>query len=156
MFSISFGEGFDGYLAQPIHQGGLGFTAYNDDFFPSREFKNYSNIFENEDQMVKYICDRIRHLSTDRQAYVRLNEQFREEYRRLYSYDEYVEQIRKLCLKEFELFPRTSLQPRTDTEQLRELGSSRISRPGSICTKLRFGYGFSLRLHGKCWSRHGC
>lgn len=108
MFSISFGEGFDGYLAQPITQGGIGFTVYNDDFFPSPHFKTYYNIFHDEDQMVEGICDRIRHLSTDEQAYVRLNKQFQEEYQKLYSYDEYARQIRKLSSKKFEIFPRTT------------------------------------------------
>ena len=107
MFSISFGEGFDGYLAQPIHQGGIGFTAYNEDFFPSPHFKGYYNIFEDERQMVKCICDRMAKLSSDRRSYVKLNEQFQEEYRKLYVYEDYVEQIRKLSIKQFEVFPQT-------------------------------------------------
>lgn len=105
LFSITFGEGFDGYLAQPIHQGGIGFAVFNEDFFPSPHFKNYYNIFSSGDAMVAGICDRIRELAGNRVAYVELNNQFRKEYEKLYSYGEYIEQLKKLSLREFEIFP---------------------------------------------------
>ncbi len=106
MFSITFGEGFDGYLAQPIHQGGIGFSVYNEDFFPGEHFKKYANIFGSDDEMVAEISGRMRSLQANPAAYAELNRQFVLEYEKLYSLDDYVEQIRKLCLKQFELYPR--------------------------------------------------
>jgi hypothetical protein len=106
LFSITFGEGFDGYLAQPIHQGGIGFAVYDDRFFPSSHFKQYLNIFNDADEMINCICDRIQFLLNDRPAYVKLNDQFRKEYHKLYRYEEYVDQIKKLALKQFEVFPK--------------------------------------------------
>jgi len=108
MFSITFGEGFDGYLAQPIYQGGIGFAIYNDDFFPSERFKEYFNIFSSGGQMVEEICDRIKFLSSNESAYSELNAAFLREYHELYSFDEYVDQIRKLTLRSFEIFPMES------------------------------------------------
>jgi hypothetical protein len=105
MFSISFGEGFDGYLAQPIYQGGIGFTVYNNDFFPSPHFRKYENIFDDENEMVNRICGRIVFLSTNRDAYVKLNGNLREEYDKLYSYEKYIGQLKKLSTRHFELFP---------------------------------------------------
>jgi len=110
LFSITFGEGFDGYLAQPIHQGGIGFAVFNEEFFPSPHFKDYYNIFSSGDAMVAGICDRIRKLAGDRAAYAELNGQFRKEYEKLYSYDDYVEQLKKLALREFEIFPSGTKQ----------------------------------------------
>ncbi|MBX3021242.1 MAG: hypothetical protein KF799_06140 [Bdellovibrionales bacterium] len=107
MFSITFGEGFDGYLAQPILQGGIGFAIYNDDFFPSPNFKNYSNIFDSPEDMVTGICAKIRHLSKDQQAYKMLNVQLSNEYSKLYSFDEYVEQIKSLSVRRFGLLPHS-------------------------------------------------
>jgi hypothetical protein len=107
MFSISFGEGFDGYLAQPIHQGGIGFTVYEPRFFPSDRFRSYENIFTSGDEMVEGICDRILFLSRNREVYRSLNKKWIEEYSKLYDYDDYLEKIKKLAFKEFELFPRT-------------------------------------------------
>ena len=105
MFSITFGEGFDGYLAQPIYQGGIGFALYNNNFFPSPNFKDYFNIFSSAEEMVDQICDRIRTLSNNKNRYVELNAALRLEYEKLYSYDEYVKQIEKLALCQFELWP---------------------------------------------------
>ncbi|MBR1219669.1 hypothetical protein JQ557_16805 [Bradyrhizobium sp. U87765 SZCCT0131] len=106
MFSISFGEGFDGYVAQPIYQGGIGFTVYNDEFFPSDHFKTYENFFESEDEMVNEICDKIVSLAANREAYVKLNKELLEEYHKLYKFDEYIAQLKKLSLKQFEVFPK--------------------------------------------------
>lgn len=104
-FSITFGEGFDGYLAQPIIQGGIGFAVYNDEFFPSRHFLEYKNIFSSADEMVSRICEVMRELLADPEAYTALNASFAAEYDRLYSVNEYVTQIRKLTLGQFEIFP---------------------------------------------------
>ncbi len=105
MFSITFGEGFDGYLAQPILQGGIGFAVYNDDFFPSPHFKDYENIFGSGEEMISKICDVMRRLSVDEAAYTDLNKRFASEYDRLYSFEDYVGRVKRLSLRDFEFFP---------------------------------------------------
>lgn len=105
MFSISFGEGFDGYIAQPIYQGGIGLTVYNDDFFPSESFKQYPNFFDSERDMLNNIVNVIKRLSTNPTEYKELNQKLVAEYDKLYSFDEYVQQVEKLARKEFEIFP---------------------------------------------------
>lgn len=112
MFSITFGEGFDGYLVQPIYQGGIGFSVYNRDFFPSEKYLGYLNIFANADEMVNSICQRMAVLSTDRVAYETLNQQFVAEHRELYSHEKYLIQMKKLSLKQFEIFPTSDLELR--------------------------------------------
>lgn len=104
-FSISFGEGFDGYIAQPVHQGGIGLTVYRKEFFPSDHFLNYYNIFRSQEEMVEELALRIRRLSSDPQLYKSLNRQFKEEHDKLYSLDDYVRCIRKLVLRNFDLIP---------------------------------------------------
>lgn len=105
-FSISFGEGFDGYIAQPIHMGGIGFTVYNESFFPSDRFLSYQNIFSSNEDMVENIVARIRALLENPEAYRSLNEGFCSEYAKLYSLEGYKRQIRKLASQQFELFPK--------------------------------------------------
>lgn len=105
MFSITFGEGFDGYLAQPILQGGIGFAVYNDDFFPSRHFLDYQNIFGTGEEMVERICGVMRNLSRNEAVYTALNKKFASEYDALYSFEDYVGRVKKLSLREFEIFP---------------------------------------------------
>ena len=139
MFSISFGEGFDGYLAQPIHQGGIGFTAYNEDFFPSPHFKGYYNIFEDERQMVKCICDRMAKLSSDRRSYVKVTRNNSRRKRKLYVYEDYVEQIRKLSIKQFEAF--------------RKLGARSVRiRSNCLPVMQMLPFRSSLRMVGVCAS----
>src|SRR5208337_2283072 len=105
LFSITFGEGFDGYLAQPIHQGGIGFAVYDERFFPSVHFKKYYNIFSTPTDMTEGICDKIRFLNEDREFYRRLNSEFVAEYERLYKLDDYIGRLAKLARRQFEIFP---------------------------------------------------
>ena len=104
-FSISFGEGFDGYVAQPIQQGGIGLTVYREEFFPSDEFLKYYNIFASEEEMVSELALRMRRLSADPELYKSLNRAFKEEHDKLYNFGDYVGCIRKLVLRDFDLFP---------------------------------------------------
>jgi len=105
MFSVSFGEGFDGYVAQPTLQGGIGMTVYNDDFFPSPDYQSFENFFVSDEDMLNNICAVIAHLSNTKSDYERLNAQLVAKHDALYSYDNYLSQIEKLSLKQFEIFP---------------------------------------------------
>lgn len=105
-FSITFGEGFDGYLAQPIHQGGMGLAIYNDRFFPSGDIAALDNIFRSEEDMLERICSVIRVLGSDKAAYTTLNARWMEEYNRLYNFDFYVSQIERLALRDFDFYPQ--------------------------------------------------
>lgn len=105
-FSISFGEGFDGYLAQPIHQGGMGLTVYREAFFPSDHFRSYYNIFGSEQEMVAELATRLRRLAAEPDLYQSINRAFQAEYEQLYSQEDYARRIRLLALRKFELFPQ--------------------------------------------------
>jgi hypothetical protein len=104
-FSISFGEGFDGYIAQPIYQGGIGFTLYREEFFPSEEFLRFPNFFSTAEEMVEKICSVMRDLAHSNKRYDRLNKELLKEYHKLYSWDDYNERVLKLARRQFELFP---------------------------------------------------
>ncbi len=104
-FSITFGEGFDGYLAQPIHQGGVGFAVYNDEFFPTKELLQFDNIFTSSDEMINGISERIRALESDRQFYQKTNMRMIELYDQLYSRADYIRRIEMLINRDFELRP---------------------------------------------------
>lgn len=104
-FSISFGEGFDGYVAQPIHQGGIGITVYNEEFFPDAQFLKFPNFFASEKAMVNGIVSLIRDLSADPDEYTRINREIVQIYDSLYSLEDYVARIRNLTLKNFDLYP---------------------------------------------------
>lgn len=106
-FSISFGEGFDGYVAQPIYQGGIGLTVYNEDFFPSEEFIRFENFFESEKKMEEHLVDTIKKLSEDEKSYSDLNRELVKEYEKLYQYEDYVDRVLRVIDRRFELLPKS-------------------------------------------------
>jgi hypothetical protein len=106
MFSVSFGEGFDGYVAQPIYQGGIGFAVYREEFFPSSKLRNFANIFDSAQDMVDNIVPRIRMLETDEALYRSVNKAMIDIYNELYSKDDYLKRIEKLVKRQFDIFPR--------------------------------------------------
>lgn len=108
LFSITFGEGFDGYLAQPIYQGGIGFAVYRSEYFPSEKLLNFPNIFSSEQDMIENIVSRIRSFE-DESLYRETNRSMMAIYNSLYSKEEYMRRIEKLLKREFEIFPRSNI-----------------------------------------------
>ncbi|WP_217361258.1 hypothetical protein [Ruegeria arenilitoris] len=104
-YSVTFGEGFDGYLAQPIYQGGVAFAVYNDEFFPSERLRDFYNIFQSEEEMVQCIVDRIHRMDEDPELYRLANDKMMTVYDDLYSRDDYLRRIEMLIKREFELQP---------------------------------------------------
>jgi hypothetical protein len=104
-FSLTFGEGFDGYLAQPIYQGGVGFAVFNNEFFPSSDLQFYYNIFATEQDMVDNIVKRIRNLEVNKNLYEATNRRMMNVYNELYSRADYIRRIEQLIDRKFELFP---------------------------------------------------
>lgn len=109
-FSITFGEGFDGYLAQPIHQNGIGFAVYNEEFFPSKELREFPNIFSSESDMIESIVLRIRQFKSDPQFYRRVNGRMKAVYEELYSKEDYIRRVEMLISRDFELAPSDRLR----------------------------------------------
>jgi hypothetical protein len=104
-FSISFGEGFDGYVTQPIQQGGIGLTIYNKKFFPSEDYRKFYNIFADKEEMIAELEPRMKRLAADPNFYESLSKKFKESHDALYDYNEYVGCVKKLVLRDFDLFP---------------------------------------------------
>lgn len=104
-YSITFGEGFDGYLAQPIHQGGVSFAVYNEEFFPTSDILTFYNIFPTSDSMINDIVDRIKTLDSDQDLYKETNARMIELYSKLYSKDDYLNKIEMLINRQFEIYP---------------------------------------------------
>lgn len=104
LFSITFGEGMDGYFSQPILQGGIGLAVYNEDFFPSHEFLDCYNIFDSPDTLVKEIVPRIKEMLRNPQLYVSLNVRLKSLHDCFYGKMDYVRRIENLCLRKYEIF----------------------------------------------------
>ncbi|MBD9453535.1 hypothetical protein IB244_18520 [Rhizobium sp. RHZ02] len=104
-FSVTFGEGFDGYLAQPIHQGGVGFAVYNEEFFPSADMLEYENIFSSGEDMENNLVSKIRLMEKSYSLYQSTNKKMISLYSTLYSKEDYNRRVMKLINREFEFYP---------------------------------------------------
>ncbi len=107
-YSITFGEGFDGYYAEPVFSGAIGFTVYNDIFFPSGIYKTFKNVYLSYDEMLKSICDDIDFFENNVEEYKSLNLVLNEEHEKLYKKEEYVESFCKFYSGEPTFVPSKS------------------------------------------------
>ena len=110
MFSISFGEGFDGYVAQPIYQGGIGLTVYREEYFPSAKLRDFPNIFNSPQDMIDNVVARIRRFEKDDSLYRSTNDAMMAVYNELYSKEDYVRRVERLLKRQFDIFPRDPLK----------------------------------------------
>ncbi|WP_395067673.1 rhamnan synthesis F family protein [Paraburkholderia silvatlantica] len=67
-FTITFGEGFDGYYLEPFLSDSNAFAVYNNTFFP-QEFATAPTIYQNWRELAKNIVGDIRRLESDREEY---------------------------------------------------------------------------------------
>lgn len=74
-FTISFGEGFDGYFNQPQAVRGLGMAVYNSDFFPDESWLELKNVYKSPADMENNIVNDIKELSANKELYIFINKQ---------------------------------------------------------------------------------
>jgi hypothetical protein len=95
-FAITFGEGYDGYLADIHRVGGVGFAVFNNEFFPSEKFLNFRNIFSSWDDLKFNIQEVVKSLLNDLQKYEDCSESLLDEMNK-----DYKEEVTLNCLRNF-------------------------------------------------------
>jgi hypothetical protein len=90
-FSITFGEGLDGYILEPIFSGTIGFAAYNRDFF-TEDFKNTNGIFDSYEEMEEKLPMLIKDLNEPDKYSIYLKDQYHR-CAKHYSFAEYQQNI---------------------------------------------------------------
>lgn len=106
MFSITFGEGYDGYFIEPVVLGGLGFSVFNERFFPSPNFKEFPVVFESYEELNNKIVDAIHFYMNNPFEYDNLSFNIREEIKKYnYKPERTIEGMKKLYLHKPEFIP---------------------------------------------------
>lgn len=105
MFSMTFGEGFDGYFVQPMQKGGIGFSVFNDRFFPSAAMASYPNLFTDPADMIARIGDVMGMLRADPARYDALSAEWCETIESLYRYEDFRERVSRLVLGRYDVLP---------------------------------------------------
>ncbi|MCT7584004.1 hypothetical protein N5U55_07755 [Aliarcobacter butzleri] len=68
MFTITFGEGYDGYFIEPFLSDSVAFAVYNTTFFPS-QFKDAPTVYESYNEFLSKIIEDIRLLEKNANIY---------------------------------------------------------------------------------------
>lgn len=105
-FTITFGEGFDGYFLQPAIVNSVGIAAYNDEFFPDRSWTKLDNVFENYEDMAKNIVNFIREYSQNHQKYSELSSLNQKMQDEIYNYEQYKDNLKRFYEKKYDFLPQ--------------------------------------------------
>jgi len=90
-WSLTFGEGLDGYFIETIFSGGISFAVYNSDFF-TEDFKSLKTVYDSYDIMARRICTDIKELNDEKLFTEYQNEQYRL-ISKYYNYKNYLKNL---------------------------------------------------------------
>jgi len=99
-FSLTFGEGLDGYFSEPILSGGIGCSVYNDRFFEP-EYKYLPFVYASWDDLVDHIAEDIIHINMDSHEYSRVHKAQYHLLSSKYSFEDYRSNISSYYAKFF-------------------------------------------------------
>jgi hypothetical protein len=105
MFTITFGEGFDGYFIEPAIVGSVGLAVYNDAFFPNAKWKKMANVYADYDDMLKNIARDIKNLSNNPREYDKLAKNMLDEINKIYPREKYVDNLERFYNKKYDFMP---------------------------------------------------
>src|SRR6516165_9561669 len=115
-WSLTFGEGLDGYFAEMAWTGGIPFAVYNERFFMP-QFNELPTVYDTWDDLQTWIVGDILKLDHE-EVYNAAAEPIRQALNELYSCEKYRENIRLFYNEEYN-FPATSpAKPRPVDEML--------------------------------------
>jgi len=106
-FSLTFGEGFDGYLIHAAAIGRLCFAVYNDIFFPDQSFIELDNIYVSDDDLLENIVNDIRKLESDKNEYMKIVNQNMQKINSFYSYDKFLDNQKRFYLNHYDYYPES-------------------------------------------------
>ena len=98
-WALTFGEGLDGYLIEPVFSGTLSFAVYNEDFF-TEDFKSLPGIFKNYDELAAGISRTMQEWD-DEVLYPNFQKQQFDLCARYYSYEQYQKNVRDFYMEEY-------------------------------------------------------
>ncbi len=106
-FTISMGEGFDGYLIHPLFVGRLGAAIYNNTYFPDASWLKYRNIYEDYHQLCNDFVKDVRYFENNLDAYHELVKEQKERIMKIYDMEEYKDNLRRFYNREYDFYPQT-------------------------------------------------
>lgn len=98
-WALTFGEGLDGYIIEPVFSGSVGFAVYNDEFF-TPDFAELKTVYSSYETMLSNIVNDIKLLDNEA-SFVDYNKKQFDLCARQYSKDQYRKNIAAFYRGEF-------------------------------------------------------
>lgn len=98
-WSITFGEGLDGYFSEPVYCGACSFAIYNTEFF-TEDFQNLKTIYNNHELFLENIVEDLRR-NDSKELYVEINKSILDLLDKQYNISEYKNNIKLFYLGEY-------------------------------------------------------
>jgi hypothetical protein len=115
-WSLTFGEGLDGYFAEMAWTGGIPFAVYNDRFFMP-QFRKLPTVYDTRDELQTWIVGDILKLDHE-EVYDAAGEPIRQVLNELYSCEKYRENIRLFYNEQYSFPGNSPAKPRRIDEIL--------------------------------------
>jgi hypothetical protein len=115
-WSLTFGEGLDGYFAEMAWTGGIPFAVYNDRFFMP-QFRELPTVYDTWDELQTWIVGDILKLDHE-EVYDAAGEPIRRVLNELYSCEKYRENIRLFYNEQYSFSGNSPAKPRRFDEML--------------------------------------
>lgn len=106
-FTITFGEGLDGYFSQPQYVGSVGFAAYNDDFFPDESWKDLLNVYKNYDEMFEKITNDMKKLLNNQELYAQTINDTLNKINKFYNKEQFKDNLLRFYNNKYDFYPKT-------------------------------------------------
>ena len=100
-FTITFGEGLDGYFVETAFYGGVPFAIYNNIFF-TENYKHLKTIYNSFSDLYENIVKDIKKINNSK-TFHEINKEIVDEIEKEYSYELYDERVTKYFKNEFDL-----------------------------------------------------
>jgi hypothetical protein len=115
-WSLTFGEGLDGFFVEMAWTGGIPFVVYNDRFFMP-QFRELPTVYDTWDELQTWIVGDILKLDHE-EVYDAAGEQIRKVLNELYSCEKYRENIRLFYNEQYSFPGNSPAKPRGVDEML--------------------------------------
>lgn len=109
-FSLTFGEGLDGYFAEPVFSGAIGSAVYNDRFF-DEEYKKLRFVYASWDDLAQNFASDVLRVNLNHDEYMAVHQSQFDILAGNYSYENYQRNIASYYDKYFDSGVKQAISP---------------------------------------------
>lgn len=109
-FTVSFGEGFDGYLLHPLCVKRLGASVYNSQFFPDKDWTKFKNIYKSYEDLCHNFSNDVRYFENNMDEYYSLVKQQMHKINEIYKFEEYIDNIKRFYNRNYDYYPTNDIK----------------------------------------------